>query len=148
MSSRRAGAGKTARSISCNDEDYEQIRAHARRAQQTISDYVVERGLTVNLSNPVGRPTRSGPRLVLDEEAQREIHAWLRRALGDAPDSNWLSKLRQHVNIVLRATLIDMLWRGRRDEMRSLLTHVIGADRAARVAKNVETAAQEQGWAP
>ena len=60
MSSRRARAAKRAYSISCTDEDHEQIRARARRAGQSISDYLVERALAVNLSRHCGAPEGLG----------------------------------------------------------------------------------------
>lgn len=146
MSSRRAGGGKRAYSISCTDEDHEQIRARARRAGRSMADYLVERALTVSLSQPAAPPRASGPRLVLDARAQREMHAALGALSGRAKDADWLDELQAQVCLVLEATLLDMLWQGRREEMRSLLAHVLGEPRASVLAKRAEVQAQEQGW--
>ena len=148
MSSRRAGAGKSARSISCTDEDYAQIRARARRAGQSMSDYVVERGLTVNLSRSVVRAAPSGPRLVLDEQAQREMHTALSNISRHAKDADWLGELRKEVRLVVQAAMLDMLWQGRRAELRSLLAHELREPRASELAERMEVRAQEQGWVP
>ena len=146
MSSRRAGGAKRAYSISCTDEDHEQIRARARRAGRSIADYLVERALTVNLSQPVASPKAAGPRLVLDEQAQREMHAVLGALSDHAKSADWFEMLREQVDLVLQATLLDMLWQGRRDEMRLLLAHVLGEPRATELAERIEARAQAQGW--
>ena len=146
MSSRRAGGAKRTYSISCADEDHEEIRARARRAGRSISDYLVERALAVNLSRPPAPPRASGARLVLDERAQREMHAALGALSGHAKSADWFDELKERVGLVLHATMLDMLWQGRRDEMRSLLAHVLGEPRASELAERTEALAQEQGW--
>ena len=146
MSSRRARAAKRAYSISCTDEDHEQIRARARRAGQSISDYLVERALTVNLSRPAAPPKASGPRLVLDEQAQREMHAALGRVSDNLAEAGAFGALRERVRVVALGTILDMLWQGRRDEMRSLLVHILDEPRASKLAERMEVFAQEQGW--
>ena len=146
MSSRRAGGKKRAYSISCTDEDHEQIRARARRAGRWMGDYLVERALTVSLSQPAAAPRTSGPRLVLDEQAQREMHATLGALSDRAKGADWLDELKAQVRLVLQATLLDMLWQGRREEMRSVLAHVLGEPRASELTERMEVQAQEQGW--
>ena len=139
-------SGKRPRSFSCTDPEYAEIRARARRADVTLSDFLVERGLTVNPGAPVRRAPPSGPRLVLEEQDQRELHAWFARLPGDVPA--WLSSLQESVDVLVEATLVAMLWEGRRDEMRAVLVAVVGEARGVALAQRFETRAQEQGWVP
>ena len=74
------------------------------------------------------------------------MHAVLGALSERAKSADWFEALREQVGLVLQATLLDMLWQGRRDEMRLLLAHVLGEPRGSELAKRIEDHAQAQGW--
>ena len=118
----------------------------AQRVRVGGHGFLVGRGLTVNPGVAVRRAPPTGPRLVLEERDQRELHAWFARLPGDMPA--WLSSLRESVDVLVEATLVAMLWEGRRDEVRAVLVEVVGEARGVALAERFETRAQEQGWVP
>ena len=145
MSPSDAGAATVATSFSCTDEEYEQIRARAERRGATLSAYVIERGLTVRLAGDP-QEARAAQRLILTEREQRELHAALRRTPHDA--EGWARALEERVALVLDAVLVDMLWQGRGEQMRTLLAQAVGGERGAAQAERLEREARERGLVP
>ena len=140
-----AGAPTIATSFSCTDEEYRHIRARAEREGATLSAYVIRKGLTVRLP---GEPeeARVAQRLILTEGEQREMHAALRRAPHDT--EGWARALEERVALVLDAVLIDMLWQGRGEQLRTLLAQGVGGERAAALAERLESEARKRGLVP
>ena len=142
---RRAAHGATAHSFSCTDAELAEIAARARACERSVSAYAVERGLTVMLPQ-VAREAEVDRRLVLDAQAQREVHEWMGHAARHA--ERWSGGLVEKVELVWRATMLEMLGQGRDEEMRALLAQVLGEERGQRVAERFEQDAQTRDWLP
>ena len=67
-------------SISCTDEEWEQIRERAARAGKSMSDYLVERARSARLSD--AEASRPAPRLTLDEADQRTLFESVERPIA------------------------------------------------------------------
>ena len=146
MSPRRTGArGATAHSFSCTDAELAEIGARARAREQSVSAYAVERGLTVTLPR-VAREAEVDRRLVLDAQTQREVHEWMGHAAKHV--ERWSGDLVEKVELVWRATMLEMLGQGRGEEMRALLAQVLGEERGREVAERFEQDAQARDWLP
>lgn len=140
---RSAASASGVRSFSCADEEYAQIRDRAAAVTQSVSAYVVERALSVRLPGVV-KEAGVARELVLDARAQRELHEWMGYAARHA--ARWSGGLAENVELVLRATMLEMLAQGRGDEMRMLLEQVLGEDRARQAAERFEHEAQDRDW--
>ena len=123
---RGAGGASTVHSFSCTDEEYGRIRERAAAHDRSASAYAVECALTVHLP-AVAKDRDVARRLVLDARAQREVHGWMGHAARHA--ERWSEGLVEKVGLVLRATMLEMLAQGRREEMRALLAQVLGEER-------------------
>ena len=110
-----------------------------------MSAYVVERGLTVVLPT-VAEEASVDRRLVLDAQAQREVHQWLGHAAEHA--ERWSGGLVEKVELVWQATMLEMLGQGRGEEMRVLLVQVLGEARGREAAERFEQEAQARDWLP
>ena len=143
--SRDTTPGSTAHSISCTDEEHDRIRKRAAAADRSFSAYAVARALTVNLPG-VATDADVAPRLVLDAPAQRELHAWMERAAKHV--ECWSEGLVERVELVWRATMLEMLARGRREEMYGLLEEVLGEARGREAGEGFEREAEARDWLP
>ena len=85
-------------------------------------------------------------RLVLDAQAQREVHEWMDHAAKHA--ERWSGGLVEKVELVWRATMLEMLGQGRGEEMRALLAQVLGEERGREAAERFEQDAQARDWLP
>ena len=61
-------------SLSCTDTEWERVRERADAAGLSMSRYLVERALTLELPRDGDGKLRAPPRLVLSEGEQREMH--------------------------------------------------------------------------
>ena len=138
-------AATVSTSFSCTDAEYAQIRARAEAEGKTLSGYVIERGLTVPLAGDSAQAPVA-QRLILTEDEQREVHAALRRAPHDA--EGWARALEERVALVLDAVLVDQLWQGRGEQVRTLLAQVVDAERAPALAERFEHQAKKRGLTP
>ena len=138
-------AATVSTSFSCTDAEYAQIRVRAEAQGKTLSAYVIERGLTVHLEGDSAQALVA-QRLILTEDEQREVHAALRRAPHDA--EGWARVLEERVALVLDAVLVDQLWQGRGEQMRTLIAQVVGEERAPALAERFEQQAKRRGLTP
>ena len=141
----RAARGSTAHSFSCTDAELAQIGALAAAREQSVSAYAVQRALTVTLPS-VAQEANVDRRLVLDAQAQREVHEWMGHAAKHA--ERWSQGLVERVELVWRATMLEMLGQGRGEEMRALLAQVLGEERGRQAAERFEQDAQARDWLP
>ena len=110
-----------------------------------MSAYAVQRALTVTLPS-VAPEANVDRRLVLDTQAQREVHEWMGHAAKHA--ERWSKGLVERVELVWRATMLEMLGQGRGEEMRALLAQVLGEERGRQAAKRFEQDVQARAWLP
>ena len=138
------------RSLSCTDVEWERVRERADAEGQSMSRYLVERALTVELPRDgdgwIGPP----PRLVLSEGEQREMHERIARVIGrmstgsSEEDRSILARLRDSVWLVTKAAMFDLVREGRTREMIALLALHHGEEEAARIAERFVTWARKQ----
>lgn len=128
----RGGQRGRTYTISCTDEELEEIKAGAAKAGMKVSPWFVLCALTVE---PWPEKHR---RLVLDAGQQRavlrgveEIARGLGVAGGEPP------RFTEDLRALLEARLRGMATRGRRDKATALLREVFGEDRAEAIAAAV-----------
>ena len=138
----RSGAPRlSVHSISCTNEEWEQVRVRAARAGQSISRYLVKCALSAPL--PGSGASEPSPRLVLDEAQQHTLYERVERiakhlgGVGARPRrSQWNAALERAVEALLDRAFDD---RGRESgSMRTALARVVGTRRTARVAARLE----------
>ena len=69
-------------SLSCTDTEWERVRERADAAGLSMSRYLVERALTVELPRDGDGKIGPPPRLVLSEGEQREMHDRIAHVFG------------------------------------------------------------------
>ena len=131
MKTRRSPKPGTSHTISCTDEQWDDIRAGAARARKRVSPWFVECALNVELSpkRAVARP------LVLDAREQR----FIARAVGElARGARSADDASRDPGGAIRALLRDgigeLVQRRGRNEAIGLLRLVFGDDRAEVIA--------------
>ena len=146
MSAPGAGSATVSTSFSCTDEEYAAIRDRAEARGATVSAYVIERGLTVDVASDPMR-SRAAHRLILSEQEQRELYAALKGAASNHPE-HWARRLETGVQLLLDAVLVDMVWQGRPEQMRTLLAQLMEAPRATELAERLEEEVKLLGLVP
>ena len=130
MSGRRRPPPPKVYSISCTDAEWERVRRLADAQGMSISRYLVERGLTVELQEEPEAP----PRLVLDEREQRELYERVariaERTVSAESEKAVLTRIRYNLALLAELAMRDMVREGREDELRVLLVELVGEDSA------------------
>ena len=114
-------------SLSCTDTEWERVRERADAAGLSMSRYLVERALTVELPRDGDGKLGPPPRLVLSEGEQQQIHDRIahvfgRMSTGSAEeDRSVLARLGDSVSLLTRAAMLDMVRDGRTRQMIALL---------------------------
>ena len=107
------------------------MRVLAERRGLSISRYMVECGLTVD---PEAEPAPP-PRLVLDEAEQRALHdgviAIAERTVPAGADDAVMTRVRNSLAFLVDERMRIMMRDGREDELRGMLTDLVGEDAAA-----------------
>ncbi|MDE0390685.1 MAG: hypothetical protein OXI57_01285 [Rhodospirillales bacterium] len=138
------------RSLSCTDVEWERVREKADAAGLSMSRYLVERALTVELPRDGDGRIGPPPRLVLSEGDQREMHERIAQIIGrmstgsSEEDRSILAKLRDSVWLVTTAAKFDLVREGRTRQMIALLAEILGEEEAARTAEQFVTWARKQ----
>ncbi|MCY4551929.1 MAG: hypothetical protein OXC28_26650 [Defluviicoccus sp.] len=129
------------RSLSCTDAEWERVRERAFAAGGSMSRFLVERALTVELPRDGDGKLRPPPRLVLDEDEQRRMHDRIgdmfeRMSTGSAEgDGPLVERLGRSVSLLARAAMLDLVRDGRTRQMIALLAVPHGEEEAARIAE-------------
>ena len=148
MTRRRSDPPKV-RAISCPDSDWDRVRKRAEAAGMSMSRYVVEKALTVELVTDRDGRSRFPPRLVLTEEDQIAIRdgvARITERMADPDDLTDLGRLRKRVGFLLMATMFAMVRDRRIREMTRILAELFGPEEGGRIAERFLTRARRQGW--
>ena len=128
---RRVRERVTSHSISCTAREWETVRERATDAGTSLSRYVVDR----ILNSP--DPDAGGDAIALSGHEQRAMHDALLRtealverlvAAGDGVD------VASGVALLFEARLDEMVRTGRLEELRGILSAIVGEERAARIA--------------
>ena len=146
MSAPGAGSATVSTSFSCTDEEYAAIRDRAEARGATVSAYVIERGLTVDVTSDPMR-SRAAHRLILSEQEQRELYSALKDAASNHPE-HWSNRLEANVRLLVHAVMVDMIWQGRTEQMRTLLAQLMEAPRATELAELLEKEVESLGLVP
>ena len=127
-------------SISCTPLQWEQMRELAQEAGRQMSPYIV--GRVLKRDGFGDEETGRGHALVLDEGQQREMHdsalaaeAAISQLFGLSDTSS--PGLHEIVAMLFEARLDEMARTGRQDEMESLLSPIIGLERATDIIRRV-----------
>ena len=138
------------RSLSCTDVEWEQVRERADAAEQSMSRYLVERALTVELPRDGDGRVGPPPRLVLSEGEQQQMHERIERihatmSTGSSEeDRSILARLRDSVWLVTTAAQLDLVREGRTRQLTALLAEILGEEEAARNAERFVAWARKQ----
>ena len=138
-------------SLSCTDTEWERVRERADAAGLSMSRYLVERALTVELPRDGDGKIGPPPRLVLSEGEQREMHDRIahvfgRMSTGSAEeDRSVLARLNSSVLLLARAAMLDLVRGGRTRQMIALLAEQYGEEKAVRVAERFVAWARKKG---
>ena len=127
-------------SMSCTPVQWERMRDLAQEAGKQTSPYIV--GRVLKRDGLGDEETGRGHALVLAEGWQREMHDAAIRAEAAISELLGLSGgsspgLAATVAMLFEARLDEMARTGRRDEMESLLTSIVGPERAADIVRRV-----------
>ena len=139
------------RSLSCTDAEWERVRERADAAGLSMSRYLVERALTLELPRDGGGKIGAPPRLVLSEGEQREMHDRIahvfgRMSTGSAEENgSVLAQLGGSVSRLARAAMLDLVRDGRTRQMIALLAEQYGEEEAVRIAERFVAWARERG---
>ena len=113
-------------SLSCTDEQWERFRRLAARRGLSISRYLVECALHVDLDAERPAP----PRLVLSEAEQRALHDAVariaERTVAEESGEAVLTRIRNALVLLVELTLRAAAREGREEELRALLTALFG----------------------
>ena len=138
-------------SLSCTDTEWERVRERADAAGLSMSRYLVERALTVELPRDGDGKIGPPPRLVLSEGEQQHIHErieriYARMSTGSAEeDRSIMAQLGDAVSLVTTAAMLDLVRDGRTRQMIALLAEQYGEEDAARIAERFVAWARKQG---
>ena len=138
-------------SLSCTDTEWERVRERADAAGLSMSRYLVERALTVELPRDGDGKIVPPPRLVLSEGEQREMRDRISRVFGRMStgsaeeDRSILAQLGDSVSLVTKAAMLDMVRGGRTRQMIALLAELVGEEEAIRIAERFVAWARKQG---
>ena len=138
------------RSLSCTDVEWERVRERADAAELSMSRYLVERALTVELPRDGDGRIGPPPRLVLSEGDQREMHERIAQMFGrmstgsSEEDRSILARLRNSVGLVASAAMLDLVREGRTRQLIALLAEILGEEEAARTAERFVAWARKQ----
>ena len=138
-------------SLSCTDTEWERVRERADAAGLSMSRYLVERALTVELPRDGDGKIGPPPRLVLSEGEQREMHDRIahvfgRMSTGSAEeDRSILARLDSSVSLLTKAAMLDLVRGGRTRQMIALLAEQYGEEKAVRVAERFVAWARKKG---
>ena len=138
-------------SLSCTDTEWERVRERADAAGLSMSRYLVERALTVELPRDGDGKIGPPPRLVLSEGEQREMHDRIAHVFGrmstgsTEEDRSILARLDSSVLLLARAAMLDLVRGGRTRQMIALLAEQYGEEKAVRVAERFVAWARKEG---
>ena len=138
-------------SLSCTDTEWERVRERADAAGLSMSRYLVERALTLELPRDGDGKLRAPPRLVLSEGEQQHIHErieriYARMSTGSAEeDRSVLARLGRSVSRLAGAAMLDMVRDGRTRQMIALLAEQYGEEEAAGIAERFVAWANSEG---
>ena len=138
-------------SLSCTDTEWERVRERADAAGLSMSRYLVERALTVELPRDGDGKIGPPPRLVLSEGEQQQIHErieriYARMSTGSAEeDRSIMAQLGEAVSLVARTAMLDLVREGRTRQMIALLAELFGEEDAARIAERFVAWARREG---
>lgn len=138
---RRRNPAPMVRSLSCTDAEWERVRERADAAGLSMSRYLVERALTVELPRDGEGRIGPPPRLVLSEAEQREMHERIERicarvSTGSAEeDRSVLAKMGGSVSRMAGAAMLELIREGRTREMIALLAVHFGEEDAVRTVE-------------
>ena len=146
---RRPRPGQMVHSVSATDPDWERVRERASAAGMSISRYLVERAMTVELPRDArGRPGPP-PRLALGEDEQRQMFDRLARIEGMLAAASFdgapFGKLADAVSFLLRATMLEMVRLGHTRRMTAMLAETMGEEEALRFADEFLARARREG---
>ena len=130
MNPRKRYPGKQ-KTITCTDEEWDQIKADAARRGKSASAWIVECALTEEVM-----PKKTAQRkLVLDAKEQRSLLGDVAEfAQGSRADGDGTSRLADNLHTLFETRLRTMVREGRREEAVEALRTVLGEKRAAVVA--------------
>ena len=138
---RRRSPATMVHSLSCTDAEWERVRERADAAGLSISRYLVERALTVELPRDGDGELREPPRLVLSEDEQREMHdriayVFERMSTGSAEkDRPVLAQMNDRLTLMTRSAIADLVCAGRTRQLIALLAEIYGEEEAIRTAE-------------
>ena len=138
-------------SLSCTDTEWERVRERADAAGLSMSRYLVERALTLELPRDGDGKIGPPPRLVLSEGEQQHIldrieRIYARMSTGSAEeDRSILARLGGSVSRLAGAAMLDMVRDGRTRQMIALLAEQYGEEEAARIAERFVAWARSEG---
>ena len=119
-------------SLSCTDEDWERIKARASRAGMTVSAFIVQAALAVDLSQPRVDPGLAMERHEAVMEAARRVMAHL-PAVPPETATPLLTTLHRRIAFLVARAMDAMLDAGRRKDLEDLLDRQFGAGSGARM---------------
>ena len=138
-------------SLSCTDTEWERVRERADAAGLSMSRYLVERALTVELPRDGDGKIGPPPRLVLSEGEQQQIHDRIERisarmSTGSAEeDRSVLAQLNSSVSLLTKAAMLDLVRGGRTRQVIALLAVHFGEEEAVRIAERFVAWARSEG---
>ena len=138
-------------SLSCTDAEWERVRERADAAGLSMSRYLVEGALTLELPRDGDGKLRAPPQLVLSEGEQREMHDRIahvfgRMSTGSAEeDRSVLARLGGSVSRLAGAAMLDLVRDGRTRQMIALLAVQYGEEEAAGIAERFVAWANSEG---
>ena len=128
MKSPRKRYSNKQRTITCTDEEWDQIQADANRRGRSASKWAVECALTEEITSKKVAPRK----LVLDAKAQRSLLRDVAEfARGSHADGDGTSRLANNLHTLFETRLRTMAREGRRKEAVKALRVVLGEERAA-----------------
>ena len=132
--------GQMVHSVSATDLDWERVRERADAAGMSISRYLVERALTVELSRDAKGGVRPPPRLVWGEAEQREMQDRIaaihdRVSTGsEKEDASALTQIGVAVSSLFLSAMLEMVRAGEARRMTGLLAETVGEEKAQEMA--------------
>lgn len=121
-------------SISCRESDWERIREIAARRGVSINDYIITAGLTAEPrpGEPEARPLSGAERRRLVRRVDLLAESMLAEA---GQGAGAIARLREAVELVLAATLRDLVRQGLEHEIGPLLADAFGPEHGPEVER-------------